>query len=114
MLYHYSDPDESETCPNRNDILRKFEASREAIFQSIRRPVATVTELALFLQPYTAKEIDQVLLDALLRAVAFDGERAFELVARAAPPRHQLVKDYSPAETARLYSEAYHRFNSAA
>lgn len=114
MLYHYSDPDEPETCPNRNDILRKFEASREAIFQSIRRPVATVTELALFLQPYSAQEIDRVLLDADLRPVAFDGQRAFLLRDLATPARYQLVKDYSPAETAHLYSEAYHCFNSAA
>jgi hypothetical protein len=114
MLYHYSDPDEPETCPNRNDILRKFEANRESIFQAIRRPVATASELALFLQPYAAQEIDRVLLDALVRAVGFFGERAFVLRDVVAPVRYQLVENYSPAESARDYAEAYHLYHPAA
>jgi hypothetical protein len=114
MLYHYCDPDEAETCPNRNDILRKFDASREAIFRAIGRPLATATELAVFLQPFTAQEIDRVLLDADLRPVAFYGQRAFGLLDLATPARHQLVKDYSPADTARIYLNAFQRCNQGA
>jgi hypothetical protein len=114
MLYHYCDPDEPETCPNRNDILRKFEASREAIARAVGRTLATAIEIALFLKPFTAQEIDRVLLDADLRPVAFDGQRAFGLRDVAPPARYQLVKDYQPAETARLYLEAFSRFNPAA
>lgn len=114
MFYHYCDPDEPETCPNRNDILRRFEANRQAIAQAVHRPFATASEIALFLQPFTAQEIDRVLLDADLRPVAFDGQRAFGLRDAATPARHQLVGDYYPAETARLYLEAFSRFNPAA
>lgn len=114
MLYHYCDPDEPETCPNRSEILRKFEAHREAILRAVGRPLATATEIAVFLQPITAPEIDRVLLDALLRPVAFDGERAFFLVPCAAPSRHQLVEDYSPAESASFFSEIYHQINPSA
>jgi hypothetical protein len=114
MLYHYCDPDEPETCPNRNEILRKFVASREAIFRAVRRPFATASEIAVFLQPFTAQEIDWVLLDTDLRPVAFDGERAYRLVPRAAPARYQLVADYCPTETARVYFEAFHRSNQTA
>ena len=114
MLYHHCDPDEPETCPNRNDILRKFDASREAIASAIRRPLATASEIALFLQPFSPQEIDRVLLDADLRPVAFDGQRAFGLLDLPTRARHQLVKDYSPAETARIYFEAFQRCNQSA
>ena len=108
MLYHYCEP---ETCPNRNDILRKFEASREAIFRAVGRPLATATELSVFLQPFTAQEIDRVRRDADRRPGAFDGQRAFGLLDLATRARHQLVKDYIPAETALCYFEAFSRCN---
>jgi hypothetical protein len=114
MLYHYCDPDEPETCPNRNEILRKFVASLETIFKVVRRPFATASEIAAILPQFTAREIDWVLLDTDLQPVAFDGERAYPLVARAAPTRYQLAAEYCPAETARIYFEAFQRCNHTA